>query len=128
MRYATIDIIICPNCRFYPLEVISFETQTINKKAIEISIPFCRTYCGLNKVFLTDVESKTIVDCKLCLTIDIIWGLILCPHCCKWYPIISGLPLLYPNYLKNNKRIKALYNLFEKRFSDALTKFLHRCK
>lgn len=130
MKYALIDLIICPNCRFYPLNLFVFEKQIKykNNKKILTNIDtsfFCKTYCGLHKHFIKNIKNNNQFNCEICLATDIIWGVILCPKCCSWYPIILGLPLLYPNYLKNNIRIKTLYNLFINKFSTTISKILH---
>jgi uncharacterized protein YbaR (Trm112 family) len=56
------DILACPICKYYPLELHVFE------------------------------EKEEVVE-----------GLIVCPKCLRWYPIIEEIPQMLPDDLRNQE-------------------------
>lgn len=112
MKYTTLDIIACPTCKYYPLNLKVFretkvKTSTITRK------PFCKIFCALHNKYVIEL---THIDCEECLAHDIVWGILCCPKCKEYYPIVLGVPIMYPHYLRQNLRVKALLNIFARKF------------
>lgn len=113
MLYATMDFVACPTCKHFPLSlhvVKEIKRKTIAKEKIEI--PLCKTFCGYRKEYITKGNGLVNVNCIECLSKDIAWGALCCPRCKRVYPIILGIPLMYPNYLQHNPKILTLYRTF----------------
>ncbi|MEM1646006.1 MAG: Trm112 family protein [Ignisphaera sp.] len=112
MRYATMDIIICPICKFYPLNLRVFKEMKLEIVTVTHR-PYCRFFCALHNKYVAELVH---VDCEECLSHDIVWGILCCPKCKNYYPIILGVPLMYPQYLRQNQKVRALINIFMRKF------------
>ncbi|MEM1628923.1 MAG: Trm112 family protein [Desulfurococcaceae archaeon] len=104
MRYALLNVLICPMCKHFPLKVFVFNEKRLGIHVeTEPGTAFCDLYCGYNGVFISE---KHEVRCKECLSRDILWGILYCNKCHRWYPVINGIPLLYPDDIRKNTFIK----------------------
>lgn len=116
MRYATIDILACPMCKFSPLILTVFNETKRMKPMIKIEKPFCKSFCGYFKKFISEL-SHIEIDCEECMSRDIVWGVLCCSNCKRVYPIILGIPFMYPDYLvKHNNKLKIIYKIFMNRY------------
>ena len=102
MRHALLNLIACPMCKHFPLELHVFETREDAKK-FSISKPFCDFYCGYLKEKISDLEKEP--PCEECMRKEIMHGILYCPNCGRWYPIINGIPLMYPDDKRRHPRI-----------------------
>lgn len=118
MRYAALDLLACPMCRHFPLKLYVFEEKTLVGVNIHEK-PFCGIFCGFYNKRVGDV-SKNLIDCNSCLSRDIVWGIIVCEKCWRWYPIIGGVALMYPDDLRLHTRIRVVEGLFIRRYRNKI--------
>ncbi len=118
MRYALLNLLACPMCKHFPLKLYVFEKSTINKE-FDVATPFCDVYCGLKAEFLEKIN-KDEINCSECVKIDIISGIIVCPKCGRWYPIIDGIPWMYPDNMRRHQRIRSKEADFIKRYKEKI--------
>ena len=95
MRYSLMNLLACPMCRYFPLKLYVFK-ETIHIKNYAVDKPFCDLYCARHDTFF-DKNKQLKPDCDDCVKHDILSGIIICPKCKRWYPIIDGIPLMYPD-------------------------------
>lgn len=110
VKYVLLNILACPMCKYFPLKVFVFdeERNTIADEAVSKQC-FCDLYCGYSGVF---VDKRQEMRCEECLSRDIKHGILYCTRCHRWYPIISGIPLLYPDDIRKNTYVKHIEDTF----------------
>ncbi|MGC8568438.1 MAG: Trm112 family protein [Nitrososphaeria archaeon] len=96
MRYRLLDVLACPVCRSFPLELHVVKKNEVELK--ERSKPKCEIYCGLLNRQVKDLESA---PCDDCMRISIVEGYLVCRGCRRWFPILDGIPELLPDGLRN---------------------------
>jgi uncharacterized protein YbaR (Trm112 family) len=115
-----LDILACPIDKAWPLQVHIFDTTTNDKVTMPAAEPttgvICKYYCARKKVKLIDEEQssndKIVItkgsesidyntDCKLCLEEEITAGMIQCPKCNNFFPIIEDIPMMLKPELRN---------------------------
>lgn len=109
MKYRLMDLLACPICKHFPLQLI-----VISQKKVERSLnenkPLCEIYCAFKQINVKDLQNP---PCEECVTFEIENGVLYCPSCGRWYPIIDEIPRMLPdklrkkeedlNFLKRNK-------------------------
>ncbi len=101
MKYKLVDILACPECKNYPLELHVKEISKIANKSESGTKPECELFCSyLNK----EIKSLTNAPCAECNTIEIKGGYFICNKCNRWYPIVDGIPELLPDYMRETNR------------------------
>lgn len=105
LKYKLMNILACPICKTFPLQLIVYD-ETNTGSSIVVVNP-CDEYCGYNKKKMADLKSEGInLDCKSCLQIRIVEGILICQNCNRWYPIINEIPHMLPDQLRNKKQDK----------------------
>ena len=115
MRYALLNLVACPMCKHFPLELYVFETRE-DVKTYNVSKPFCDFYCGYLRKNVRDLEEEP--PCEECLKKEIAAGVLYCPHCGRWYPIINGIPLMYPDDKRKHPRVAKREKEFILKYKD----------
>ncbi len=123
MRYALLNLLACPMCKQFPLKLYVFEESTFEKD-FKVNTPFCDVYCGLMGKPVKEVKDK--VNCRECVKRDIVAGILLCPKCGRWYPIINGIPMMYPDDKRKHPKVKERESRFLRRYADKLPGELRR--
>lgn len=124
MKYATIDLLACPMCKYFPLMLcVIKEVKGSTMFTAKIDEPFCKTFCGFYGKYVMDVRHS--IDCVECLSRDILWGVLRCPKCGEAYPIILGVPFMYPRYLRDNVRVRAVYRIFMNKIKENIECISH---
>ena len=108
MRYKLVDVLACPECKNFPLELHVIEASKNHNEVSNIknelqsnTKPECELFCSyLNKY----TKSLTSAPCAECNMIDIKKGYLVCDKCNRWYPILDGIPELLPDYLRDDRR------------------------
>ncbi|MGQ9468378.1 MAG: Trm112 family protein [Nitrososphaerales archaeon] len=105
MKYHLMDVLACPICKNFPLQIMVFDEM---KTGSSISIvKSCDEYCSYNKRKIADLKSEGIyLPCEGCLQISIVEGILICQNCNRWYPIIDEIPRMLPDDLRNDKEDK----------------------
>jgi len=118
LRYALLNLLACPMCKEFPLKLYVFEKKLLDKK-FKVQTPFCDLYCGLKSKYIKEVKREEL-NCAECVRIDIISGVIICPRCGRWYPIIDSIPWMYPDARRKHPRIKSKEEEFIRKYWDVL--------
>ncbi|MGB9729502.1 MAG: Trm112 family protein [Thermoprotei archaeon] len=102
MKYRLMDLLACPICKHWPLELIPFTENRYNYENLPNKIPYCKDYCGLNKAKISELKIDQL-NCKECVTHEIAEGILICNQCGRWYPITEEIPIMLPDPLRNGK-------------------------
>ncbi|MCP8311280.1 MAG: hypothetical protein L6N94_07255 [Candidatus Methylarchaceae archaeon HK01M] len=98
MKYRLIDLLACPICKTFPLQLIVFNKVHAGSSD---TIKPCDEYCSYNEKKIADLKSEDIpLDCRGCLQINIVEGILICRSCLRWYPIIEEIPHMLPDDLR----------------------------
>ncbi|MGD0329952.1 MAG: Trm112 family protein [Nitrososphaeria archaeon] len=94
------DILICPVCKNYPLELHVFEK--VEQTPCEEPKETCEMFCSYNNIKSSRKDKNLLLeDCKKCLAAKIKWGMVLCINCGRWFPISEEIPVMLPDDLRN---------------------------
>lgn len=118
MRYPLLNLLACPMCKNFPLKLYTIEKRVEDRK-YSVSKPFCDHYCGRSEKPVTAVDLSSI-DCNSCVREDILYGVLVCVKCGRWYPIINGIPFMYPDARRQHPKVRAKEEEFIKKYRDAL--------
>ncbi len=118
MRYVLLNLLACPMCKGFPLKLVAFEEEAIDRR-FSVKTPFCDLYCGLRGSYLENLKAEEL-DCPECVRRDITWGVLHCPNCGRWYPIIEGIPFMYPDDLRTKPRVRSKEEQFIAKYADKI--------
>ncbi len=118
MRYALMNLIACPMCKHFPLKLYVFEERVFEKE-YEVSVPFCDVYCGRKGKNVSELKQEEL-NCKECVKHDVVAGLLICPKCGRWYPIINGIPLMYPDSKRKHPKVREKEEEFLRKYREKL--------
>lgn len=118
VRYVLLNLLACPMCKSFPLKLLVFEEVLIDKR-YSVKTPFCDLYCGLKSTYLKEIKVEEL-DCGECVKHDILWGILHCSNCGRWYPIIDGIPFMYPDDLRTKPRVRNREEQFLSRYADKI--------
>ncbi len=96
MKYRLLDILACPECKGWPLKLLIFETKQYEYKILPEETPYCRDYCGLHGRMIKEIDAEKL-DCRSCVKTEIVSGMLICPKCGRWYPIMEEIPIMLPD-------------------------------
>jgi len=110
MKYRLLNYIACPYCKDegFPLKLIVIEERLYEERKIpeDMKRPLCDLYCGFKK---QRIESGVEYPCDECIKHEVVTGVLVCPKCNRWYPIIDEIPRLLPDeYRKKEEDIAFL--------------------
>ncbi|RLG00249.1 MAG: Trm112 family protein [Thaumarchaeota archaeon] len=97
MKYRLMDLLACPICKNFPLELIVFSEGPIKGK---FSWSRCEEYCGFEG---KRIEEITEFKCDDCFKREIKEGILICNKCGRWYPIIDEIPHMLPDGLREKE-------------------------
>ncbi len=100
MKFRLMDLLACPICKKFPLELYVFETRKVERSTDEKK-PLCELYCAYNKSYIKDLQQPP--PCDECYKEEIVEGLLFCPSCKRWYPIIDEIPRMLPDNLRKRE-------------------------
>ncbi len=115
MRFALLNLLACPMCKHFPLELKVFEVVK-EKRKFTVEVPFCDAFCAYLNKPVKELTSQP--PCEECLMTEIKYGVLVCPKCGRWYPIIDGIPLMYPDKRRKHPRVKERERRFVEMFKD----------
>jgi len=93
------DILACPICKAFPLELkVLAASKGEQKHREKIG---CELYCVYNGGFISKLGKADLVkDCEVCFSFDLKEALLTCPKCGRWYPVIDSIPHMLPDDLR----------------------------
>jgi len=117
VKYRLLNYLACPYCRDkgFPLKLIVIETKVYEKRSLppDVKKPLCDLYCAKLGKYVKEVEGE--LPCEECIKIEVATGVLYCPNCLRWYPIIEEIPRLLPdNYRNKNEDLEFLRRYSEK--------------
>ncbi len=123
MRYALLNLLACPMCRNFPLKLYVLEEVRYDKE-FKVNTPFCDVYCGLLGKPVKEVGDK--VNCRDCVKRDIIAGVLVCANCGRWYPIVNGIPMMYPDEKRKHPNVRGREEEFIQKYKDVMPEELKK--
>jgi uncharacterized protein YbaR (Trm112 family) len=114
LRYYFLEILACPICKHHPLKLYVIEEKESSEAPDPRSVK-CKEYCG----YLNKRSSEVPLEvCQECVKKEIVTGVLICPKCGRWYPIVDGIPYMLPD----EYRIKRVDREFISRFFEVIPK------
>ncbi|MCE4604358.1 MAG: Trm112 family protein [Aeropyrum sp.] len=101
VRYYHLELLACPECRNPRLVVYPVRVTEGGMPPRPESLK-CRRWC-----YLFDRPSSTVPveSCvSSCVYKDIEEGVIVCPSCGRWYPIVDGIPVMMDDKYRDEER------------------------
>jgi len=140
MRLNLLDFVVCPSCG-RDLFAIAFEVTEKPPSFAHI----CQTWCGGKGLALREGDGglgglsvpdlrppastlaefktngqKDLEDCRLCHGLSVDQGILICPACRRFFPIIDGLPELLPDALRDADREREFLARYEDKIPENL--------
>jgi len=101
MKYRLMDILACPMCKHFPLELYVLKENYYEKRELgEREKPVCELYCGYLRKNVSELKEP---PCDECFKREVGEGVLYCPSCGRWYPIVEEIPRMLPDELRNGK-------------------------
>ena len=120
MKYRLLDVLACPIDKHFPLELIGLEESKPREEKAQ-SKPFCEKYCGFHARSIEELDPEELKrDCARCLAKEIIEGVLRCPECGRWFPIIEEIPHMLPDELRNSKEDIAFLRKYQDKLPDSV--------
>lgn len=118
LKYPLLNFVACPMCKNFPLKLYIFKEieHEIRKHGNFLRTP-CDRYCGYREKYVDQG-----VDKSLCVKKEVKWGLLYCDKCGRWFPIVKGVPLLYPDDIHLKTHVRKIDEVFIKAFIDKIPK------
>ncbi len=118
VRYYHLELLACPECRNPRLLVYSLKESIKEFDDSVASKLKCRKWC-----YLYDRPASTVPldTCrKTCMFREIDEGVIVCPSCGRWYPIVNSIPVLMDDKYRDVERDRE----FAERVKDKLPSWI----
>ena len=100
MKYRTLDLLACPMCKHFPLELIVIEEKTYEDRQLVGKPPLSELYCGFLRKKVSSTENY---PCQECIKKEVEVGVLYCPNCGRWYPIEDGIIHMLPDDLRRKE-------------------------
>ena len=101
MKYRLLDLLACPICKHFPLQLYVFSSRTVDRSIGEEKKPLCELFCVYKNKFIKDI--REVPPCEECIKHEIVDGVLYCPNCKRWYPIIDEIPRMLPDKLRKKE-------------------------
>jgi uncharacterized protein YbaR (Trm112 family) len=130
MKYRFMDIAACPMCKHFPLELYVIEEREYPEREQQIKEllerfppPLCELYCYRlqTPVGKRISELKEKPPCDECLKIEVVTGVLYCPNCGRWYPIIDEIPRMLPDNLRKKDEDLRFLRRYADRLPEKIT-------
>src|SRR5271157_6564901 len=99
MRYRLMDILACPICKAFPLDLLVFDAaKGEEKRRDKVG---CELYCVYNGGTIDKMDkARLLKDCEICFSYDLKEALLTCKKCGRWYPVMVSIPHMLPDDLR----------------------------
>ncbi len=118
MKYRLVDLLACPMCRHFPLELVVIE-EKVYEREVKIEKPACELYCGLLR---KPVKEAGETPCEECLKKEVVTGVLICSQCNRWYPIIDEIPRMLPDELRRESEDVAFLEKYKDKLPEKVLK------
>jgi uncharacterized protein YbaR (Trm112 family) len=103
------------------LKLVVFEKKIYEKRSIpqQLTKPLCDLYCGYREAKINELSEY---PCEECIKYEVKEGILYCPSCLRWYPIIDEIPRILPdNYRKQEEDLKFI-SLYKDKVPEVIRK------
>ncbi len=101
MKYRLMDILACPMCKHFPLELYVLNENIYENRSLSgREKPLCELYCGFLRKNVNDAKEP---PCEECIKKEVDIGVLYCSSCGRWYPIMEEIPRMLPDELRSKK-------------------------
>jgi uncharacterized protein YbaR (Trm112 family) len=101
VKYRLVDLLACPMDKAFPLQLIVLNEEA--GQPVQRDKVACEIYCSYKERMLQGVPEDWVQNCRVCLGINIKEGVLSCPQCGRWYPIMETIPRMLPDELRSKK-------------------------
>ncbi|NPA96194.1 MAG: Trm112 family protein [Crenarchaeota archaeon] len=119
MKYRLLNFIACPYCKDkgFPLKLVVIDSRRYENRVLpsDLPRPLCDLYCGYRNEM---VKKEQEYPCDECIKIEIVTGLLICPSCNRWFPIIDEIPRLLPDEYRKKEEDVGFLKRYEDRIPD----------
>lgn len=131
MKYRFMDLAACPMCKHFPLELYVIEERTYPEREQEIrkllerfKPPLCELYCYRlqTPVGKKIEEVGSAAPCAECLKVEVVTGVLYCPNCGRWYPIIDEIPRMLPDNLRKREEDLRFLRKYQDRLPEKIVR------
>lgn len=110
MKYRLLNYLACPYCKDkgFPLKLVVIETSRYEERRLPTGVqrPLCDLYCSHRGDYVNKIPEP---PCDECIKFEVKTGVLYCPTCSRWYPIIDEIPRVLPdNYRKPSEDVAFL--------------------
>jgi SAM-dependent methyltransferase len=91
LRHRLLDLLACPECGRFPLELTALETESDPRP--DVKGTRCSAWCA----FQQEEATRRPRPCAECYGVEITQGILHCNGCSGEYPIIDGIPRFTPD-------------------------------
>ncbi|MDT7895790.1 MAG: Trm112 family protein [Desulfurococcales archaeon] len=120
MKYRLLDLLACPMCRNFPLELIVIEERKLQRRELGREKPLCELWCSYLKKDLSKEKIET--PCEECIAIEIVTAVIRCSKCGRWYPVIDEIPRMLPDMYRNEKEDRDFLQKYRDKIHEDILK------
>jgi len=104
MKYRLTDVLACPYDKTFPLRLVVLKrAEHPERQYTWPRKPFCEEYCAYRDLKIKEHPKPDALPCEECHRWEIETGVIYCPTCGRWFPIIEEIPRMLPDELRNEK-------------------------
>ena len=91
-------------CKGFPLKLYAFE-ERVEDVEVKLDEAPCELFCAFRGSDMRGVDRKEYAkNCAECMRHVVVNGILVCPNCGRWYPIIDEIPHMLPDKLRDRKR------------------------
>jgi len=102
MKYRLMNVLACPYDKTFPLRLVVVKrAEHPERQYTWPRKPFCEEYCSYRDLKVK--EHPDALPCEECHRWEIETGVIYCPTCGRWYPIIEEMPRMLPDELRDEE-------------------------
>jgi Trm112p-like protein. len=120
VKYRLLDLLACPMCRNFPLELIVIEERKLQRRELGREKPLCELWCSYLKKDLSKEKIET--PCEECIAIEIVTAVIRCSKCGRWYPAIDEIPRMLPDMYRNEKEDRDFLQKYRDKIPEDILK------
>jgi uncharacterized protein YbaR (Trm112 family) len=102
MKYRLMDLLACPYDKAFPLELHVLEVRKYPERTVTYKRkPACELYCAFRGKRVEELQGDP--GCDECIKYEVAEGVLRCPQCGRWYPIMDEIPIMLPDEMRKKE-------------------------
>lgn len=102
MKYRLMDLLACPYDKTFPLELYVLRENKYEERTVKFKKkPACELYCAFKRMKVEELSDDP--GCDECIKYEVSEGVLRCPSCGRWFPIMDEIPILLPDEMRDKK-------------------------